>query len=653
MVNHKRRSVYAGTSSILGRLRQDRGGNVLAIAAACIPPVLILVGGGVDMSRAYMTQASLQAACDAGVLAGRRAQAKSGTWGTTEQGKAQRMFTFNFQSQAVAATSTTFTPTDAGSGVISGTATTTIPTVLMSMFGTNTFTLRANCSAEYQISNIDVMFVLDTTGSMADCPDGSTCNSNSSSKIAGLKEAIRQFYYTIAAAVPSGGTTRVRFGFVPYSGTVNMKNLVAAGDIPSSYFTSATNYQTQLVNYNTPNYTGTKGTVNTVNTTSSQSSSSACNTWANASPNVVGTPPSNVTITEYSYVSYSNSSNVCTRAAKTYTLSNMTLQGYKVSSSVPYRYISDPVDTSQLKTFTAVPIAVSVNTSALVSTSTYAISASSTVPTAGMYDSVQLGAMTGTTGITTSNITWAGCVEERNTVNTLFTNNTAPSGAYDHDLASAPTNDATRWHPYIGALMFDRNQTATLDSNSDIAPETEYCVPAAMKFTTVDTSAPTTVPSWLETFIGTLVARGNTYHDVGMTWGTRLANPNGIMSTNVNAGNLTSVSRHIIMLTDGLMAPNNDVYNEYGLENLDARVAPSGSSNTTLETYHNARFLTACQTAKNLGYTIWFVGFGQTLTSQMTACATSGRAFYASDTSTLQSTFRNIASQVADLRLKT
>lgn len=57
------------------------------------------------------------------------------------------MFNFNFQSTAAAATNTSFVPTDAGSGVV----TTTIPTVMMKMFGIDTFALTANCSAEYPL----------------------------------------------------------------------------------------------------------------------------------------------------------------------------------------------------------------------------------------------------------------------------------------------------------------------------------------------------------------------------------------------------------------------------------------------------------------------------------------------------------------------
>lgn len=627
-----------GLRPFMARLGSDRAGNVLALAAACLPPILILVGGGIDMSRAYMTQTSLQSACDAGVLAGRRAQAKSGTWSTAEQTKAQRMFNFNYQGSAASASSTTFTPTDAGNGVISGTASTTIPTVVMKMFGTNSFTLTANCSAEFQISNIDVMFILDTTGSMACLPNNTSCNSGSSSKIVGLREAVRQFYYTIAAAVPGGGTTRVRFGFVPYSGTVNMRTLVADGDIPSTFFTASTMYQSKVANFTTPNYIGTNGAPSTVNVTSSQSSSRRCNNWAGADPLVTGGPPPTATVTtEYARVSYDSSTDICTRSETTYT-TTYTQSGFKLTD---YSYDNIALDTSTIRTLAAVPVAT-------------AISSTATVPTSGSYNMLQLGAMTGTSGITVTNATWGGCIEERTTVNARFSNNNAPSGATDHDLTSAPSGDSTRWRPYFSLLEFDRGQRNALNNTSDnYDSTTDYCVPPAMKFTTVDTSARTTVPGWLETYLGTLVARGNTYHDIGMMWGARLANPSGIMSANVNAGGLTSISRNIIMLTDGEMAPNSDVYNAYGLEYIDNRVAPAGQSNSNLVGYHNDRFLAACQTAKSLGYTIWFIGFGQALTSQMTACASSGKAYFASDTAALQNTFRHIASQVADLRLKT
>ncbi|MBC2668909.1 TadE/TadG family type IV pilus assembly protein [Novosphingobium piscinae] len=626
---------------MLSRLARDRSGNVLGIAAAVVPPLLVLVGGGVDMGRAYLTQTSLQAACDAGVLAGRRAQAKSGQWTSSEIDKATRMFNFNFLAAGTNSTNTSFTPTNAGNGVVSGTATTTMPTSVMKMFGRDNFTLTANCSAEFQISNIDVMFVLDTTGSMACLPNNTSCGSGTGSKILALREAVRQFYFTMAQAVPAGGTARLRFGFVPYSGTVNIGNLVAAGDIPSTYLTASTPYSTKYANFDTPNWVGDRGPSTVVNRTSTRSSSSSCTSWGNA-PAVTtgGPPPANTTTTEYARVSYDRNSDICTRSETTYTTTNYVQNGFRLNPATPFTYRVGNVDTSVLRTGAADPIVT-------------AIAANATVPTSGSYDMEALARVTGATGLTITNTTWAGCVEERDTVNTMFTNNSAPTGAFDHDLASAPTNDATRWHPYVGPLVFDRGQRAQLDTTWDIGSTAEFCVPAAMKFTTVDTSNTAVVPAWLNTYLATLVARGNTYHDIGMLWGARLANPNGIMASNVNEGNLSSISRHIIMLTDGELAPNGDVYNAYGLEYIDNRVAPAGASDTTIYDSHNARFLTACATAKAMGYTIWFIGFGQSLTAQMQACASSGRAYFAGDAAALNETFRHIASQVADLRLKT
>ena len=53
-------------------LLRDASGNVLAIIAIAIFPLIALVGGGVDMGRGYLTQSRLQQACDSGVLAARQ-----------------------------------------------------------------------------------------------------------------------------------------------------------------------------------------------------------------------------------------------------------------------------------------------------------------------------------------------------------------------------------------------------------------------------------------------------------------------------------------------------------------------------------------------------------------------------------------------------
>ena len=90
------------------RLLRDKRGNAMFLTAAAALPVIGLVGSGVDIGRAYMAQLRLQQACDAGVLAGRRAMAGS-TYSTAAQAEADKMFDFNYADGAYGSTDVTFT----------------------------------------------------------------------------------------------------------------------------------------------------------------------------------------------------------------------------------------------------------------------------------------------------------------------------------------------------------------------------------------------------------------------------------------------------------------------------------------------------------------------------------------------------------------
>jgi len=237
------------------------------------------------------------------------------------------------------------------------------------------------------------------------------------------------------------------------------------------------------------------------------------------------------------------------------------------------------------------------------------IASNATVPTAGTYDMIALAALNGTTGVTgltTAFATWSGCIEERQTVQNLAMN-PVPSGATDLDIDSVPTTDATRWKLNFNDVEWYRGSTNVASRTATSLQSDTYrvgsqCPPRAMLFTTVDTTNPSVVPTWLDNYVNTLVANGSTYHDLGMIWGARLGSPTGIFASNVNADSTTypSVSRHIIFMTDGEMAPTTTAYSAYGQELYDNRVAPSGTSNTTLIDYHNNRFLAACTKAKSL-----------------------------------------------------
>src|SRR3546814_9758809 len=85
------RRIWQGATKLL----RDQRGNAFMLTAAAVVPLIGIVGSAVDIGRAYMTQLRLQQACDAGVLAGRRAMA-GGEYGDSAEGEANKMFNFNF-----------------------------------------------------------------------------------------------------------------------------------------------------------------------------------------------------------------------------------------------------------------------------------------------------------------------------------------------------------------------------------------------------------------------------------------------------------------------------------------------------------------------------------------------------------------------------
>ena len=208
----------AGTKALL----RDQRGNAFMLTAAAIIPVIGIVGSAVDIGRAYMTQLRLQQACDSGVLAGRRAMA-GGTYTDGAEAEADKMFNFNFPEGKYGASGILFSSEADGASDVVGQASAIIPTELMFLFGKDQFRLSANCTAKLEISNVDVMLVLDVTGSMAQTNSGDTVN-----RITALHDATMDFFDTLTTADVGDG--RLRFGVVPYSSTANVGHILAAKD---------------------------------------------------------------------------------------------------------------------------------------------------------------------------------------------------------------------------------------------------------------------------------------------------------------------------------------------------------------------------------------------------------------------------------------
>ncbi len=512
-----------------------RSGNILPLSALAIFAVAALIGGAVDISRGWRVQTRLQAACDAGVLAGRRAVTSNGLDATaTAQGENYFFANFNADKQGAGETTFQMTSGDRGS-TIEAVATTTLPPIMMQLFGFAGFDLRSTCTASMEVGNSDIMMVLDTTGSMT-----STLSGSSQTRIQALRSSMVSFYDTVAAAA-SGTSARIRYGFVPYSSSVNVGALIRDRD--PDYLVDSWTYQSRRAIRN---------------------SNGSFRQW------------------EYRPLTF---------------------------------------DVSQYKNF------------ATASTNT------------------------GTSGAAVSS-RWKGCIEERSTVSeesftwssqTGFT----PEGANDLDIDNAPDGtNTTRWAPMWPEVAYIRTFTDSRGNvymNNAMPSSTgqqalSFCPSPARLLGEMDRDA-------FSAYANALVPEGGTYHDIGLIWGARLMSPTGIWSDNVLERPLNGgeVSRHLIFMTDGEMAPNWSIQSSWGMEYHDRRITEDGVTNQTQR--HNSRFLAVCEAVKAKGIRVWVIAFAAGMTPELATCASTDSAFTASNASQLEQAFQDIAKQVGELRV--
>jgi Flp pilus assembly protein TadG len=613
-----------------------------------------MIGSAIDMSLAYRVKNRLQTACDAATLAGRKAVVAGG-FDTTAQAAASSYFNLNFNANALSARDVSFRSVaqDHGNTII-GTATATVNTVVMNAFGFNQFSLSVECTATMGVGNSDVMMVLDTTGSMLDTASGSTPAAGESNKLQNLQTAMKSFFDTVAEATRDSNA-RIRYGFVPYSSSVNVGRLIRARN--NDYLVDAHPVQSRqwYVWEDTPE-TSTGSQTSSVYYDSSwtrlptaYNSETSClgvepadTGWANnGSPDTSGDVSTYINASGQKVVQTTVSSQQ--QRMTLYECRYRSRDGkWYVNQIGAYRNldeteleISDPVfltgtgithaegamyrqvqyDVSDYKNFDAVPV--------LVGDDGYGNPASVTS-------------------------TWAGCIEERATLSdSTFSwvpgSGIAPGGALDLNIDMAPTSDdATKWAPMWPELAYYRTTGSSLALSGTKA--NSYCPQQARLMAEMDEGE-------FDTYANSLIARGSTYHDLGILWGARLSSPAGIWADNVNdePGNGGAVSRHLIFMTDGELAPSSSIQSSYGIERNDWRITDNGSSNLTSR--HRSRFLALCEAVKGKGIRLWVIAFGTSLTADLQTCASSSSSYAARDASQLNAAFQEIASSVGELRV--
>lgn len=632
----------------------DEGGNTLMLIAGLFLPLLAMVGSGIDISRAYLTKSRLQAACDSGVLAARKVQV--GTKLTNEStAMGQRYFSANYGQAAFGSYDISFSMSDQTNGQINGTAKAKLNTGVMQVFGTTNFDMTVNCAAIRDLAHTDVMFVLDTTGSMLETNPGDIGN-----RFETMKGAVIDFHAMLDSAKSPG--VNLRFGFVPYAEMVNV-----GGSLPPEMLAKRYSYQSRIPD-GVVTSTDTKSYARNWNQVGGGSPSTSTSTFA---PTSTWVPPTSGN-GEFGGGSAGHWRNDCPVSGGNVSVSNKTLINTRTEP-----FAGPPAGTrtieSYRETWNGTEVSAQYNGSQCVKTTTnYPGSVFEfewvTDPDADtdhfwLYKRVEFdvsslisggvgSTMTAKIGDdhTDKSVTWNGCIEERDTV---ATDNFSPipGDALDLDIDGKPTTDLkTLWRPAMPELIFRRPGVAEERTKDDYASLAEswggsaaMCPAPAKRLTAMSALE-------VQLYLDTLVAQGGTHHDIGMLWGARLLSPSGIFSS-ANAG---PQSRHIIFMTDGQVETNIYRQDSYGYPWLDRRRVPFPATDPTdakLNEIVEKRFLAICEATKARGMTIWSIAFGTTLSPAMKTCSGESRAFEADNSSELAFAFKQIAGGIAKLRL--
>ena len=517
-------------AGLLRNLLRDSSANVLVITAAAIIPMIALAGSAIDISRLYLARNRLQAACDSGVLAGRKAMTTL-TFTTAARTRAEAMFNFNFDKDDYQSTEPDFDAVADAEGKLTAEASTTLPMLVMDFLGFDDRDIVVECSADIQVPNIDVVFVLDVTGSMNDRIDGIR-------KIDAMKTATIAFYDSLVTAMAGNTRTRIRYGFVPYSQAVNGSELFTSnpdfedlGQVSLSHLADTMTVQSRVANFDTEvtgsGYTAWAEDTSTAPVVFNQTfaSGSAASKLPDAAASPAGTIMSSGDCDNYSNnlsFSIDNTTNLrvwfptrtswpdaagignsvlykpggsnnwqatqpnsgtsyvratFARVSSTWTDNNgATTNKYKVCTRrvTHTTFRRAPNETKyKFTNWTYRPVQYDVGHYASGSNINYVESidpATARVEARGTYDLVQLAQLANRTGFSISSTGWNGCLEERTTT-PASSFSPIPAEAKDLEYITGGTSPEMRWRPAIQQLSYLRrtNANATTTLHSDIS----------------------------------------------------------------------------------------------------------------------------------------------------------------------------------------
>ncbi|MFQ5625333.1 MAG: pilus assembly protein TadG-related protein, partial [Methyloligellaceae bacterium] len=203
----------------------DRRGVTAIIFAIMLIPLLAMIGGAIDFSRAFIVKTRLQSALDAAVLA----TAAAASLGDAERiAYGKTVFKANYPSSELG------TPADAvititADGRVTGSVSADLSSTILGVIGFDNLTLNSTNEAQAaSLAEAEIVLVLDYSGSM-----------NSRGKYQAMRKASINLIKTLSK---NGSNDKVKFGLVPFSkhvyGTIKSDYIV--NEAPGGQWTNCT-----------------------------------------------------------------------------------------------------------------------------------------------------------------------------------------------------------------------------------------------------------------------------------------------------------------------------------------------------------------------------------------------------------------------------
>ena len=624
-------------ATFLATLRRDTHGAALPILAAFAIPAIGAIGSGIDAARIYMTKSQLQAGVDAAALAGARAFAVTDDTAKGRTKQVEAYFYGNFPEGYLHVENLRLTKnfsTDKGINITTVEATADLPLTFMRVLGFDKQPLKAVARAELQPRPLEVMVVLDNTGSMKTNLPKDT-NGVVKTRMTATKEAAKSFVEILY----QGADTRqeLALGFVMYDITVNVGHLLTKWNASSVRQLPGFNdpYMQSLGSWPT-NRLGWKGcvladdTVKDINTTYGTPEAGAWDV-VRSLPGENGHPP----VTPYFIPPFwvpKTASSGATTAVKADPASDF----YKISTVEPgfnlYQLLDAPTTNWALS-------------QSFMATSPYRQAFYRYYR--GLNDSastVSNDVITRTDGSFYSSTDSWNFATQTGTPFTIHYDRIPNFGAW-----KAATEYVV--NPAGGTTSSgSQNKTEPPSPNWQCPEEAEPIVYGKSK------------SYWIDTVIGqkngAIYPANGTLHHAGLLWGYRLL----VRDDAFPRSNPTNeeAKRALVFMTDGVseLGENQNGYTDrtftfYG-NYADTPISASASA-STFRTQSERRFAKTCASlqAEANAPKVYIIALATTDTNTLSMferCAP-GRVYRTSDTATLKSAFDDIATELVDLHL--